>query len=829
MSTLGTIFVQPQKLRRAAATGPDDGLGQDFLTVASRLLAAARPGSPLLAALEEAFAAAVGRLQARLAAGLDAARPKLLALIGPLRDLVASLNPQDVDGAATGLELGQRLLLRLADLTDGLTLDDVRRHTAAVLDVLEHDLGLSSAAVEEQVWALVADLADRLERLPAANVREKEDHLLMAAALRRLAARARREVALPALDAEAIARRVLALLRRFDFAAAAREAACVAAGVGIGVGALAALADLLPLNASGARSVGAAAASSPREQFAWYATWLLEHRNQFFLLRWLPSSDKVRVSADRTQITVGDTVVLTGTDLDWTKHPLFSPTQSPHYTFRRKNQDFLEDWTRYSSLGSDAIEILLHWVFYRRCHALTTVFNTLGLAGDATLNLAAGKPLSGLRLPLGAWYSLIYRFLADFAFSFQGIGDAASGGFTYWSVSLFGIDAGRTFFYWRWTRLLHSAILAAFTLINQEEPAAGQPAPENVEEEDSLIALCVELATIVAAHVPARKDYSSPLRSSASRLPLFLGGLVAAVGGEAIGVGLSQLFLLGRGKPDRALLGRNAVTALLQSFLTITAYYFLVQEGDTDDGRYNPAGAAFPGFPGPASGSPYKLPFAAGQCHQCSQGNQGIGSHNTGTAQVYAYDFALPVQEVLAARPGTLVDFFDWVPDDTQAFVNLPAGVTAAPGQTDHHNWNFVAIRHDQENKDPAGNGQPVAPYDRDENGATITYAVYGHGRSGSVRQLFATKLGIPVASITPANIIGQTVAQGQPIMLAGHTGQSDFNHLHIEVTPNWANVSGSGVLNGGREKLPFVFSGVPGDGVCKTTRFYKSDNPRNP
>ena len=820
MSTLGTIFVQPQKLRRAA--GPDDGLGQDFLTLASRLLAAARPGSPLLAALESAFATAVGGLQDRVAAGLDAARPKLLALIGPLRDLLASLNPQQVNGAAAGLELGQRLLLRLAGLADGLTLDAVRRQTAAVLDVLEHDLGLSSAAIEEQVWALVADLADRLERLPAANAREAEDHLLMAAALRRLAARARREIAWPALNAEAIARRVLALLRSFDVAAVAREAACVAAGVGAGVEAFSALNDLIPLNASGARSVGAAAAAaaSPREQFAWYATWLLEHRDQFFLLRWLPSSDKVRVSADRTQITVGDTVALTGTDLDWTQHPLFNPAQSPHYTFRRNNQDFLENWTRYSSLASDGIEGLLHWLFYRRCHALTTVFNTLGLAGDATLNLAAGKPLSGTRLPLGAWYSLFYRLVADFAFSFQGIGDTASGAFAYWSVALFGIDAGRTFFYWRWTRLLHSTVLAAFTLVDQEERAAGQPAPENVQEEDSLIALCVELATIVAAHVPDRKNYSSPLRSSASRLPLFLGGLISAVAGEAVGLLLSQLFLGGRGKPDRALLGRNAVTALLQSFLTITVYYFLAQEGDTDGGRFNPAGAAFPGYPGPASGSPYKLPFAEGQCHQCSQANQGIGSHNTETKQVYAYDFALPVQEVLAARPGTLVDFFDWVPDDTQAFVNLPAGVTAALGQTDHQNWNFVTIRHD---------GPPVAPYDRDENGPTTTYATYGHGRKDSVRQLFATKLGIPFASITPADIVGQTVAQGQPIMLAGHTGQSDFNHLHIEVRPDWVKLPGSGVLNGGRETLPFVFSDVPGDGVCKTTRYYESKNPRTP
>jgi hypothetical protein len=193
-------------------------------------------------------------------------------------------------------------------------------------------------------------------------------------------------------------------------------------------------------------------------------------------------------------------------------------------------------------------------------------------------------------------------------------------------------------------------------------------------------------------------------------------------------------------------------------------------------------------------------------------------------SQIYAYDFAMPVEEIQAVRPGTVVDFFDWVPDNTQQPTSSPPGA-AAPNQTNNQIWNFIAIRHDREN-----GGAPVPGYDRDENGPTLTYAVYGHGRNGSVRQLFATKLGIPAAAITPANIIGQAVQQGQPIMLAGHTGISAFNHLHLHVVPDWTNRQSSpNVSNAGRETIPFVFSDVPGDGVCKSTHYYTSGSPRNP
>ena len=68
------------------------------------------------------------------------------------------------------------------------------------------------------------------------------------------------------------------------------------------------------------------------------------------------------------------------------------------------------------------------------------------------------------------------------------------------------------------------------------------------------------------------------------------------------------------------------------------------------------------------------------------QANQGMCSHNFVAGNlVYSYDFSLDEDDViLAARPGTVVDFFDWVPNDktpTPTSRCRPAS-SPGPGQT---------------------------------------------------------------------------------------------------------------------------------------------------
>lgn len=827
---LGSVLVQPQKLHRPVPN-PDAALARDLLDFAARFSANAGLGSDLLDAITGAAQAAGERLQERVLAGLPAARPKMTAWAQPVIDFVQSFDPSSIEGAAEVADLLKNGLLALAELAGNLTFEQVREQMERFLDVLKNDLGLSDTFVEEQVWAFLDDVVARLEQVPpGATLEARADRLAMAATLRRLKRRARR-VPFPRLDAGALARKLMELLNLSGLDAVARKAACLAAGLGEGVGAASAMTRAVPLTALGTRHVGAAAAAPfSNGEHAWYATWLLEHREQFFLLRWFPG-EHVWVNAERTRVTQGDQVLFEGANADWTKIPIFQENIAPRYTFRSLTPGFLEDWTRIAGLVRDGLEVLLHWIFYRDCHVVTTVFNTIILAQDAGFNALLGMPLNGSRAPLGRFYDFFERFLLNLLFSFQGWGESASGQFVYWLVFLFGADAAKTFYFWRWPTLLHDGILSAFTLFNYKPPFPSLPSgvdvyrPENLKEMDGIVHACTEVMVLLTSLIPKQQDYTYPFNAVASTLWLFLGGLAAAFTGWALGLAVTKLFLGDRENPEPTSMGRTFLSSWVQATLSFLPYYYLLQEGKTSDGAYNAGRGRFPGYPGPASGSPYKLPFASGTCRQCVQGNQGLITHNevNPVSQIYAYDFAMPVEEILAVRSGTVVDFFDWVPDDTNQSMSLPGTVTAGPGQTTNQSWNFITIRHDQ-------GGAPLAPYDRDENGSTTTFAVYGHGRFQSVRQAFATRLGIPLASITPANIIGQVVQQGQPIMMAGHTGISAFNHLHLHVVPDWTDANpGATVFNQGRETIPFVFSDVPGDGVCRRAQYYKSQNTRIP
>jgi hypothetical protein len=218
------------------------------------------------------------------------------------------------------------------------------------------------------------------------------------------------------------------------------------------------------------------------------------------------------------------------------------------------------------------------------------------------------------------------------------------------------------------------------------------------------------------------------------------------------------------------------------------------------------------------------------------QANLGFFSHaryNT-LPQVYAYDFAHDFgDEILAIRGGTVVDFFDWLPDNinpsnAQATAALTAsnGVMGGAGwRGDTPTWNFITIRHDT----------AVADHDLDQGGAAVTtYATYGHGATGGVRTLWQTLYGK-----APNQIIGSRVAPGNPLMSAGSVGVSFHNHLHLHVQggpaapaiPAGPPVTGPNQLVGPNAltsyTLPFVFSDAPGDGVLGNLTWYRSANTR--
>lgn len=126
----------------------------------------------------------------------------------------------------------------------------------------------------------------------------------------------------------------------------------------------------------------------------------------------------------------------------------------------------------------------------------------------------------------------------------------------------------------------------------------------------------------------------------------------------------------------------------------------------------------------PASASPYRLPWAAGQTYRCVQSNRGIVSHRDW--ERFAYDFGMPVgTEICAARAGTV----------TQVVIDHD-------GHGYHWPNNLVAVKHDD---------------------GTIAY--YLHLKKGGSK----------------VNV-GDHVEQGQVIALSGHVGNSMMPHLHFHV-----------------------------------------------
>jgi hypothetical protein len=145
-------------------------------------------------------------------------------------------------------------------------------------------------------------------------------------------------------------------------------------------------------------------------------------------------------------------------------------------------------------------------------------------------------------------------------------------------------------------------------------------------------------------------------------------------------------------------------------------------------------------------------------------------------------------------------------------------------------NWNFITIRHDVDDT-----GAVIAPdpnHDRDVGGrVVVTFATYGHGRQNGVTAAFA-RWATPVPT---ASIIGTRVRRGQPIMLAGDTGTSFHNHLHMHVLPEMlpAGATGptapaTGAVVNNNYGIPFIFQDVGGDGVPKNLTWHTSNNTRN-
>jgi murein DD-endopeptidase MepM/ murein hydrolase activator NlpD len=132
----------------------------------------------------------------------------------------------------------------------------------------------------------------------------------------------------------------------------------------------------------------------------------------------------------------------------------------------------------------------------------------------------------------------------------------------------------------------------------------------------------------------------------------------------------------------------------------------------------------------PDSHAVYRLPYASTESHALIQGYHGTFSHQSGTPNEYAYDFAMPIgTKVCAARSGVVVG------------LRQDSDVGGATEDFMHRD-NYVIVRH-----------------------SDGTYAEYRH----------LEKNGLLV-------VLGANVQTGQPIGLSGMTGFTTRPHVHFAV-----------------------------------------------
>jgi hypothetical protein len=243
-------------------------------------------------------------------------------------------------------------------------------------------------------------------------------------------------------------------------------------------------------------------------------------------------------------------------------------------------------------------------------------------------------------------------------------------------------------------------------------------------------------------------------------------------------------------------------------------YLYIFRENATDGGRYRVGGGSFRGYRDRAS-SPYLLPYPSGVAKYAGQANLGLFSHNRITnsdfenpannavQQVYAYDFDHDFGEPIAcSRAGVVWSFAEGTADG------------GAPP------WNFITIRHDTIDTE----------HDDFGNGPVQTFSVYGHLAQNGVTNAPAFGGTAPVQeSVSPG--AGTPVSQGDLIALAGDTGMSFHNHLHMHVLPLDA-VTG---LPSTVFTIPFVFRDMRvgilprnsplNDGNLQSITWYRSRN----
>ncbi len=809
---MGSVLAQPQRVRRGRVAGPEAALIADLGSLLTRLTTDASRGGRIAGIVQDALLAAFERIVNQHLAKVQQAGPRVLQRLGDLARAITGLDASvRVNTPADALDIARRLLDHVADGMEGLSAAKIQPHVVAFIDILATDLGFSIEQAESEFRALFDDVINALEAAPPEpSVEARESRLEAACVLRQLRRHVLARFQLERMDAARLASRLARLVSNLRAPAFASRLRCVARALEQAVSTGRAVQDLVPAGAfAGFRSLGAAAAAAAqKEQYCWYASWVLH--------------DDVVISSDGTGIRKGNTVIAHGRDLTLADIPQFLPGHDPHFSFARFGVETLETIALASAAGADALMFLLHFISLEQGNVIANSVNLPLAFTSGSLKVVLRHPLMG---PIKEQWLL--PLALTFPASLEGLHDKATGKnrFLMW-LTLVGPDVGEERLYRFYGSALRNALLSTLTLLNHKEPAAAGVRPENFKELDGFSDFIGYIIAIMISTHMSRDDWwilNAQVTPSQIQWSLFfwhwLGkSTLCAMTGRLVG-GFYAFIASQARAPFKSWLFPSWYMMLVHWFWYI-AFTYWHMDGDTDDGRYNghTGGAAFTGYPSNGS-SPYTLPYSGSLCY-VGQANEGVFSHNHRNGdQTYAIDFSLDQdRHVLCARPGTVVDWFDFAPDNENTSTAADPAIVKA-GQTHNSGANFVLVRHDIDDNGvdiPVGTFDAV--HDLGEAGvAGRTYALYLHGRNGSVREAFLSR------GINAVDIIGQVVKRGDWIMRAGDTGVSFHNHLHMAISigpdvklPTSVKLSGLSDPD-----IPYVFKDV--DGPVTKLNWYRS------
>ncbi len=871
---LGSLLLQPQALDRLQGVDQAQAMGDDILALLHQILVNPEHAQSVTPAFERAFAAMGVRLQARLEPRLERALDELCNIIQPLIDQAQAIAEQgrELDSAGDVLGLASTLVEQLINLAQSLSEPELREFAGRINSLLSDTLGLNQTLFKDELRQVFSEV--RTELLSGVNAMapgRANIHLALAALLGRLEQELFEQWQSLDLNPNRLAQLAMQALNQSGFEKLRAQFACLLEKLQAALRTSGNLIELAKPSAFGPGSVGSAQPRPPLsgDKYCWYASWLYGTRRReisdfgYWLASQLPGfpNDEVWLSEDQTQLilrkALRDDEILhqASSDLAWHAAPQFTSASGAEcFTFRVVSPQFLETWTQifdalrdYSKGSAHIISCAtspkeyaanIPLIVWNWSKVLSTSFAQAPLT--SFLNNRAGWDVGS------QWMYILVPWLSVILGSLEGKHTETNGAnkFAQWAT-LLGGDALNAFTIDAVASGAHNIMLSLWTLMNYQGPAGrsgdDDTRPLNREYGGPLIGLSVTLAGMLLMKLLPREDYAHPFFSGNNKFYLhwlLYAPLMGAAGGL---LGTLVTWAISR-TYDWGQFGKEIGVGALQAWATFIVQQYTSMEGDTKNGKYNPtldptgnayspARQEFAGYP-PGNTSPYKLPYAQGKSLYVGQANQGMFSHMrfNWLPQVYAYDFAHDFgEEILAARDGTVVDFFDWIDDDIQpnntqrdnAFNQSETDMGAGWRSTNKPTWNFIIIRHDTQNAD----------HDKDVGGAaTTTYAVYGHGKQGSVRAVFNAR------GVAPGSIIGSPtqVQQGQPIMHAGDTGVSFHNHLHMHVVGSTASTPASPPIRSNQltsYTLPFVFREarhvIKPDGVLQYLTWYKSDNER--